>query len=108
MTIVESALDAATQRRHTATVALLKQHLATEKVPDQPQTSEEPSNTNRNRLESLAKKQKATSKALQNLTAQLNDTANTTEALRREVAALQLRNSDGKEIWQKLSDLQTT
>ena len=55
----------------------------------------------------LEKKQQATSKALQTLTARLNDTANTTEVLRRDVAALKLSNSEGNEFRQSLSELET-
>ena len=63
-------------------------------------------NIHTNELESLRTKQKSTSEELQTLTARLNDTANTTEVLRRDVAALQLSKCDSNELRQKLSELE--
>ena len=57
--------------------------------------------------QSLGTKQKSNSETLPTLTVRLNDTANTTEVLRRDVAALKLSNSDANEFWQSLSELET-
>ena len=57
--------------------------------------------------QSLGTKQKSNSETLPTLTARLNDTANTTEVLRRDVAALKLSNSEGNEFRQSLSELET-
>ena len=62
--------------------------------------------TARNKLKIVETKQKSNFEELQTLTARLNDTTNTTEVLRRDVAALQLSNSDGNKLRQKLSELE--
>ena len=85
----------------------LRQHIAAAKKTSTPEPSVKSSTTAKTIQRSSEKTQTTTSEALQTLTLRLNDTANTTEVLRRDVAALQLSNGEGNKLRQKLSELET-
>ena len=104
------ALDVAAAKGRTAIVDLLKQHLAAaaKETDKTPKSTVKSRTSTIHELMCLEMKQRATtSEELQALTVRLNDTANTTEVLRRDVAALKLSNSDANEFWQSLSELET-